>query len=201
MGLVIGLTGGIATGKTTVAEFLGELGAALVDADVVSRDLMRPGCPVYAEVVRSFGQDIVSAGREIDRELLGRRVFADPTLLERLNAITHPAIWAELDRRVAESSRRSSVTVLVAPLLLEHGAAERVDQVWVVWVPPEVQEERLTGRDHRRREDARARIASQMPLEEKVALADVVIDNSADRAATRDQVRRAWAAHVEPFLQ
>lgn len=172
-----------------------------MDADQVSRDLVVPGSPAYRALVEAFGTDVLGEDGNLDRKKLGLRVFADETALARLNAIMHPAIWAELERQLREAAAQSSVVVLVAPLLLEHGGQSRVDEVWVVDVPEALQLERLAARDGEGLEAARHRMASQMSREDRLALADVVIDNSSSLEATALQVEKVWKSRVLPDLE
>jgi len=198
--LILGLTGSIASGKTTVARVLQQKGAALVDADQVSRDLTGPGSPVLVRLVERFGPEILDAEGRLDRAGLALRVFSSPQDLEDLNQITHPAIWRESLARVAEEGALHPVVVLMAPLLLEHGAEAIVDQVWVVDLPLEEQLRRLTARDGLSRQEALRRVQAQMPAADKAARAHVLIDNSGDRARTEQQVLAAWEEWVEPLL-
>lgn len=195
--MVIGLTGGIASGKSLVADELSRRGAALVDADQVSRELTRPGTPVLAQLVEAFGPGILQSDGQLDRKGLAARVFGDPQALERLNRITHPAIWKEIHHQLGEHSRTHPVVVLVAPLLLEHGGERYVDQVWVVHVRPEVQLERLMRRDGLSAEQAEARRSAQMSASERLQRADVVIDNSGSPEETVRQIESTWLHRVE----
>jgi dephospho-CoA kinase len=189
---VLGLTGGIGSGKTTVAGMLQGLGATLVDADQLAREVLAPGEPALAEVRAAFPAAFDPDG-SLNRSRLAQRVFSDPTARARLNAITHPRIGARMAARIA-AARAQGVAVLVAdiPLLLEGDRRALVDTVIVVSVDPATQEERLRARNGLSVEAARARIAAQMPLAEKVRRADHVIDNSGDRQATEAQVRALW---------
>jgi len=198
--LILGLTGSIAAGKSAVARMLQGKGAALVDADQVSRDLTGPGSPVLVRLVERFGPEILDAEGRLDRAGLALRVFSSPQDLEDLNQITHPAIWRESLARVAEEGALHPVVVLMAPLLLEHGAEAIVDQVWVVDLPLEEQLRRLTARDGLSRQEALRRVQAQMPAADKAARAHVLIDNSGDRARTEQQVLAAWEEWVEPLL-
>lgn len=195
--MVIGLTGGIASGKSLVSEELARRGAALVDADQVSRELTRPGSPVLAKLVEAFGPDILQSDGLLDRKGLAGRVFGDPRALDRLNQITHPAIWKEIHHQLGELSQTHPVVVLVAPLLLEHGGERYVDQVWVVHVRPEVQLERLMRRDGLSAEQAEARRSAQISASERLQRADVVIDNSGSPEETVRQIESSWLHRVE----
>lgn len=194
MGRVVGLTGGIASGKSLVSTYLRELGAQIIDADEIARRLVQPGGPVLREIVAEFGDAVLNADGTLNRKELGRIVFSDPAKLDRLNKITHPHILAEikmlLDKHRESGSDR--VAVLDAPLLYEVGGEGLVDEVWVVYVDYPTQLERLMMRDNLSEEDARRRIAAQIPLEEKVRRADKVIDNRSTPEETKRQVRRLW---------
>lgn len=198
--VLLGLTGGIATGKSAVARMLEERGAPVIDADLISRDISVPGSPVLAALVERFGSEILDAEGRLDRAALGRRVFQRPADLEALNAVTHPAIWKAILAQVAEARLHHPVVVLMAPLLLEHGAEAIVDQVWVVAVHERLQIQRLMERDGFTREEALRRVRSQMPTDEKLARADVVIDNGGTLDETRAQVATAWEEWVAPLL-
>jgi dephospho-CoA kinase len=190
---VIGLTGGIASGKSTVARMLAALGAAVIDADQVARDVVRPGQPALAEIVAAFGAEVLTAAGELDRKRLAGRVFADPEARLRLERITHPRIAAEVGRRVAELAARGvAVAVYEASLLVEGGLHRGLDGLIVVAAPEEAQLRRVQERDGLTPDEAARRLADQAPLREKVALADYVIDGSAALEATRAQVAAVW---------
>jgi len=176
-----------------VADLLHGKGALIVDADQVSRDLMVPGSSVFRALVERFGTQFVSATGELDRAALGARVFGDPEALQALNGITHPAIWAELKRRVESGRATHPVVVLMAPLLIEHDHQHAVDQVWLVTVPDEEQVRRLQVRNGLSEAEARARLAAQLPNSAKLPHAHVVIDNGGTLEATRRQVDEAWS--------
>lgn len=198
---VVGLTGGIGSGKSTVARMLAELGAEVIDADAIVRELQAPGTPLLDEIARTFGPDVIGPDGALDREALGRIVFADPERRGRLNAMVHPRVGAEMARRLgAARARGAPLVVLDVPLLLEGRAAGRggaaalpFDAVIVVWVPEAVQLARQMARDGRPREEALQRIRAQMPLDEKRRLADHVIDNSGSLEDTARQVRTLWS--------
>jgi dephospho-CoA kinase len=187
--LLVGLTGNIATGKSTVARMLVDLGATVIDADVVAHEVIRAGGPVYAEVVDAFGTEVVGPDGEIDRARLGAKVFAEPEAMRRLEAIVHPAVLAEVAQRVAAA--RSTV-VVEAIKLIEAGMAEGCDSLWVTTCPAAQQVRRLTDERGLSCEEAERRVCAQPPQEEKLALADVVIDTSGDLAETRAQVQTEW---------
>ncbi|MBN1954487.1 MAG: dephospho-CoA kinase [Anaerolineae bacterium] len=188
--LLIGLTGNIASGKSTVAEMLAGLGATVIDADRVAHQVMRAGGAVHQAVVAAFGPDVVGKGGEIDRARLGARVFGDPAALARLEAIVHPAVLAEVDRRIAAAP--TAVVVVEAIKLIEAGMAQRCDAVWVTTCPADLQVERLVTTRGLSPQAARLRVQAQPPQERKIARADVVIHTATTRAQTYAQVQAAW---------
>ncbi|ALC15740.1 dephospho-CoA kinase [Desulfuromonas soudanensis] len=195
--MILGVTGGIASGKSTVTEILASLGATVVSADQLARQAVRPGTETLERLVRRFGPSILLPDGTLDRKALGSLVFADETARKDLNAIIHPAIAALAEARLQELSRRGlPLIVYEAPLLFEAGAAERVDAVLVVRLHEDLQLRRLMERDGLDEGSARARIASQMPQEEKVARADFLVDNSGSLQQTEEQVRRIFSRLV-----
>lgn len=191
--LILGLTGGIASGKSLVAEILRSLGALVLSADELAREAVRPGSETLRRLVGQFGREILQADGSLDRKALAERVFADARAREALNRITHPAIAALAEERLRELSRQGGrLVVYEAPLLFEAGAEKRVDAVLVVRIDEPLQLERLMRRDGLSEAQARARIAAQMSQQEKVARADYVIDNSGSPEATAEQVRRLF---------
>ena len=192
----LGLTGGIGSGKSTVAGLLAEHGAVVVDADAIARDLVEPGGAALAELVTEFGPRILQADGSLSRGELAALAFSDPIATERLNAIMHPMIRAEAQRRLAEHPD-APVVVYDMPLLVETGQRDLVDLVVVVDVPEELQVERavrLRGLDE---EDVRRRMEVQAARADRLAVADVVIDNAGDLTATREQVDALWRTLVE----
>ena len=190
MTLTVGLTGNIATGKSTVARMLADLGAEAIDADQVTREVMRAGTPVHAAIVGTFGPEALAPDGEIDRQRLGEIVFADPAALARLEAIVHPATIEVVARRVAASDAR--VVVIEAIKLIEAGMADSYDSLWVTACLPEQQVERIVAARGMTRAEAEQRVRAQPPQEKKIARADVVIDTSGTLAQTRQQVQEAW---------
>jgi dephospho-CoA kinase len=188
---VIGLTGNIAVGKTTVCNILRTLGAQIIDADLLVRRILAMGHPVHDQVVAAFGAQILTENGEIDRARLGRLVFADPGSLRRLEAITHPAVDVIVQHEIASS--QAEVVVVDAVKLLESGIGKRCNAIWVVIASEEQQFERLTRRRGMTEADAWQRIHAQASQAEKVRQADVVIDNSGSVDQTDAQVRHAWA--------
>lgn len=194
---VIGLTGGIASGKNTVARFLEQLGAVVIDADLLAREAVAPDSPALAQIAGLFGRSVLLPDGNLDRHVMRDMVFADPEKRSQLEAILHPAIKSLAELRLAELRKAGTeVAVYMAPLLIEAGATDRVDEVWVVTVRPEIQLERLMARDQCSREQAGQIVAAQMPLREKEHYGVVVIDNSGDLDATRQQVVAAWQRRV-----
>jgi dephospho-CoA kinase len=188
---VVGLTGGIATGKSTVSEMLRERGIPVIDADLIARNVVTPGRAAWRRIVRAFGTDVLSPEGEIERDKLGKLVFSDPQARKKLNQATHPFIYWEILTRLAwHAFRRTPLVVIDAALLLETKTRLMVGPVIVVYADPETQLERLMKRDGYARQEALRRVRSQMPLQEKCTRADHVIDNSGDLADTEAQVQK-----------
>ncbi|MFZ0131794.1 MAG: dephospho-CoA kinase [Desulfobacterales bacterium] len=193
--IVAGLTGGIATGKSTVAAVFAEAGAVVIDADRIAHDAIAPGQPARDRIVARFGRDVLLPDGTIDRKKLGAIIFNDPQQKARLDSIVHPEVAAETERRLAEIKRLQprAVVILDVPLLIEAGMDRDLAELIVVYVPAELQRERLMRRDRLTPAEALARIRSQMPIEEKKRRATVVIDNSAAPDRTREQVLAVFA--------
>ncbi len=192
---VIGLTGGIGSGKSTVARILQERGAHIIDADRVAHQVYEPGTPGWQEVVSAFGQGIVAPDGTIDRKKLAAIVFADPEALSRLNRIMHPLVDAELRKRIERlrSDRLGGPVVLEAALLLEAGWHSLVDQVWLVVTPAHLARQRLAEQRHMDPADFEARRHAQWSDDARRPFADVILDNSGDIEALRRQVEEALA--------
>ncbi len=190
--LLLGLTGNIACGKSTVLRQLAALGAATIDADEVYHDLIVPEAPLWHALRDRFGDAIIAPDGRIDRRALGALVFADPVALADLDRLTHPAVWSEVRRRLAEIE--APVIAVDAVKLIESGFAAECDRVWVVTCKEEQQVARLMGRNALARLEAEQRVAAQPPLPAKLARADLVIDNSGSVAATAAQVAEGWRA-------
>ena len=188
--LNVGLTGGIACGKSTVARMLVEKGAVLIDFDGLSRSVQEPEGAVWLEIVRHFGEEILHEDRTIDRRRLGETVFADREKRELLNCLVHPAIFEEWQRRLAEIRARRADAIVVSdiPLLIEAGMKSMVDLVLLVYITPEEQIRRVMARDGSSREEAERRLAAQMPIDEKLRWADIVIRNGGSPEETRQSV-------------
>ena len=190
---VIGLTGGIGSGKSTVSQFLAELGAVIVDADRVGHEAFKPDTDVWREVVAAFGRQILTPNGDIDREKLGEMVFANPESLLRLNQIMHPRIYEMVKARLEEYRRQGvSVVVLEAPLLIEAGWSSLVDEVWVTVAPESTVLRRLKERPGLSEQQSLARIRAQLPSEERIKHADVVIDNDCSLNELKAKVRELW---------
>ena len=191
---VVGLTGGIASGKSTVSRILRELGAEVIDADQIARNVVRQGTPAWKEIRDHFGTEILLPDGEIDRAALGDLVFHDPAQKEALNGIVHPRVITEYAQRIAELEKTmpEALVIMDVPLLFESGMHEGLQDIIVVYVPIDLQLQRLRERDRLSREDALARIHSQMPLDKKAALATHLIDNSGTPEHTLLQTRRIF---------
>ncbi|NMO19641.1 dephospho-CoA kinase [Pyxidicoccus fallax] len=191
---VYGLTGGIASGKSTVTRMLRELGAHVLDADVLAREVVEPGTPGLAAVAERF-PGVVGADGRLDRVKLGARVFSDANERAALNAIVHPLVRDAFAQKVQALEAQGVDRVIYdVPLLIESGMHGWMEGVVVAWVPRDVQKARLMARDGLDAAGAEARLAAQLPLDEKRAHATWVIDNSGDLAATRAQVESVWRA-------
>ncbi|MDN5604217.1 dephospho-CoA kinase [Rothia sp. HC945] len=191
----VGLTGGIGSGKSTVAQLLQEHGAVVIDADAISRQLTAKGSPVLDRIRDAFGAHVLTDSGELDRAALAKIVFDDETARERLNSIVHPAVRQESARLVDEAARAetfSGVVVQDIPLLVETGQADSFDGVVVVEAPESVRIDRLVTARGMKEDDARSRIRSQATNDQRRAIATWIIDNSGDREATKVQVATLW---------
>ncbi|MGN7374020.1 dephospho-CoA kinase [Bacillus halotolerans] len=197
MTLVIGLTGGIASGKSTVANMLIGKGITVIDADIIAKQAVEKGMPAYRQIIDEFGEDILLENGDIDRRKLGALVFTNEQKRLALNSIVHPAVREEMLKRRNESiANQETFVVLDIPLLFESKLESLVDKIIVVSVTKELQLERLTKRNQLTEEEALSRIRSQIPLEEKVSRADNVIDNSGTLEETKQQLEEilsCWA--------
>ena len=195
MALRVGLTGGIGSGKTAASDRFAELGAAVVDADLIARDVVRKGGLVLAQLVEAFGGSILDPNGELDREALAHVAFADADSTKRLNEITHPAIGVEMVEQVEAAAGRSSVVVVAIPLLKQlHIEAMDLVHVVVVDLPTSLAVERLVAFRGMDEADARARIAAQVDRAERLALATHVVDNAGELSALHAQVDDLWAS-------
>lgn len=193
---VIGLTGNIASGKSLVSGILKKMGALVIDADLIAREIVEPGTVQWQQIREAFGDDVLNPNLTINRSYLAGKVFGSSGLMQKLNNITHPVIvkkiTAEINKFRSENIILSSLLVVDAPLLIETGLHRFVDQTWVVYVPIEVQIERLMQRDNLTCEQAVKRINSQMSAEKKKEYADAVIDNTGNIDSTRKTVEKLW---------
>ncbi|WHY37549.1 dephospho-CoA kinase [Bacillus velezensis] len=197
MSLVIGLTGGIASGKSTVARMLIDKKITVIDADAIAKQAVETGMPAYGQIVEAFGKDILLENGDIDRKKLGSIVFTDEQKRLKLNQIVHPAVRAEMLKQRDEAvARKEQFVVLDIPLLYESGLDYLVGKVLVVTVPADIQLKRLIERNSLTEEEAMSRITSQMPLTDKTKKADAVIDNSGSLEYTKHQLEEVlsgWA--------
>jgi len=189
---VIGLTGGIGSGKSTVAAILGELGARVIDADKIGHEVYLPGTVGFTRVVDAFGRGVVAADGTIDRRALGTIVFADPAARARLNAIVHPLIGEALATRLTAEASSPVPVVIEAAIMLEAGWRGLVERVWVVSVSRETAIARVTASRGLTREEVERRLDAQMPDAERRRLADLVIENDGTPGALRARVEAAW---------
>ena len=191
---VIGLTGGIGSGKSTAAQMLGELGAEVIDADKVGHKIYLPDTPAWREIVAAFGDGVLAVDRSVDRTRLGPIVFADPQALQTLNRITHGKIYAFIQGQIdyIRQQQKTRVVVVEAAILLEAGWRSLVEQLWVVAASIDVVIPRLKAYKNISEDQARARIAAQLSNEERIAQADKVIWNNHGLAELRQAVADAW---------
>ncbi|NGP57538.1 dephospho-CoA kinase [Paenibacillus thiaminolyticus] len=190
----IGLTGGIASGKSTVSRLLVERGALLVDADRIAREIVLPGSPALDQIADRFGADMLLPDGSLDRKRLGNVVFSDAAKRKALEEITHPAIRQEMmmQMRRLEEEHPQSLVVVDVPLLYESGLTDRFEEIVVIYVPQAIQLERLMRRDGLTEAEASERLLSQWDIEKKRERADYVIDNSKGMEETRQQVEQFW---------
>lgn len=195
----IGLTGGIATGKSTVSRMLAQRGAVIIDADVIARQIMEPGHPVLAAVVERFGRAILHEDGTLNRKKLGELVFSQPEERKALEGLTHPAIRAEMKRRISEAEAVDPGKLVVAdiPLLYESGLESLYEEIMVVYAPREVQKARLMSRDGLTEGQAEQRLNAQMDIELKKERAHILIDNSQGLVETEQQIECFWRDKVQ----
>ena len=190
---IIGLTGGIASGKNLVAEILERLGAVVIDADQLAREVVMPGTAPYDAIINKFGKEIVNTDGTINRKALGTIVFADSAARKHLEQITHPAIREPAANRLSEERQKGTeIVYYMAPLLIEAGITSSVDEVWIVYADEKTQLERLMLRDGIGHNEALQKIAAQMPIDEKIKFGKIIIDNTGTREETERQVIGLW---------
>jgi dephospho-CoA kinase len=192
--LHVGLTGNIASGKSYTASLFAELGAHIIDADRVVHELLACGTKTYGKIVEAFGAQILDQNMKIDRRRLAQIIFFDESQRMRLNSLTHPEIQGEIQRRIFDLEQKSSSGIIIvdAALMVETGGYKMYHRLVVVACDPVLQLDRLMSRDALTEREARARIASQMPIEEKIKLADYTIDTSGTQIQTHDQVEAVY---------
>ncbi len=192
--ILVGLTGGVATGKSTVARLLQDCGAVVIDADVLARHVVEPGTPAWRAIVNTFGKQVLHPDKTLDRHALGAIVFRNRAKLRRLNAIIHPRVAREQARLTREIARKNEHAVVIydVPLLFEAGVDKRMKQIIVVTADQKTQITRLQQRNHLPRAEALRRIRSQMPLSKKAQFADYVIDGTLPLGRIRREVRRVF---------
>lgn len=192
--LVLGVTGGIASGKSTVANMLAELGAPIIDFDLIAREVVLPDKPAFREVIDCFGDQVIGKNGTLDRKSLSGIVFRDPAKRKILESITHPRIFEAFLRQVKEMAQKDphGIVQAVIPLLFEVNLRHLVHKVLVVYISPHKQVERLTKRDEISNEEANNILKAQMPIDEKVGLADFVIHNEGNVDETRREVKALW---------
>ena len=192
--LVIGITGGIGSGKGVATEFFRRRGAEIIDADEIARELSQPHSPLVAEIVSAFGAAVVREDGSLDRKGLARLVFNDAEALAKINALTHPPIIAEVRRRVEEAAGAGGrqMVCVVAPLLLEAGGRDLVDRLLVMWAEEGERVRRVMERDSLSEDEVRQRMAAQMPAEEQRGQADWVVDTTSGLNRTKRQLEEIW---------
>ena len=196
MALIVGLTGGIVGGKSTVASIFKDLGAKIIDADKLGHSVILPNKPAWKKIVKIFGKDILQNDLTIDREKLGKIVFANQTLLKKLNEITHPEITKmikkEIDSAKNKTTNQEKVLIIDAALIYEAKIDRFMDKIIVVYIDKDEQIKRLIKRNNLSKDEALQRVRSQIPMEEKAKIADYVIDNSNSLNKTKEQVEKIW---------
>ena len=197
--LVVGLTGGIASGKSTISKYLASHGAKIIDADKIARDIVEPGKEAWKKIKSSFGSAVFNEDQTLNRAKLGKIIFEYPEQRQVLNAIIHPEVIAETQRLIDTYKRDKTIPLIVvdAPLLIEAKMTPLVDEVWVINISKEKQIERVMERDNITKEEAEQRIASQMPTEEKIKYAHRLIDTNINKEETFKEVSKLWEEIVE----
>jgi len=196
---IIGLTGGIGSGKSTVSRFLAEMGATVIDADRIGHELLQPGTSAWREVVAAFGRELVAANGTVDRDKLGKLVFGDEKARQRLNRIMHPKIKEKVSKLIERYRKEGkSVVVLEAPLLLEAGWPSLVDEVWVTVASESTVLRRLRERGGLSRTEALSRIRSQLSPQERIEQADVVIDTECSLDELKAKIKKLWQKLEKP---
>lgn len=192
--LIIGLTGGISSGKSFISEYLQELGAIVIDADKLAREAVEPGGPALQEIRSHFGDEVFESNGKLNRKKLGEIIFNSVREKEKLNSIIHPKVIEETKRLIEKykAEQAGPAIIIDAPLLIEAGMYNLADKIWVVAVDEEIQIERLRKRDKLTRQEALSRLKMQMPLQEKLKFADHIIDNNGSKEDTLRYVQALW---------
>lgn len=194
---IIGLTGGIACGKSNISQMLQELGAVIIDGDLLSRELTAPGGAALPEIRRAFGDDVFLPDGTLHRRALGAVIFGNAQARQTLDGIMQPLLWQLIEQRIAQARDADApLCVLDMPLLYEAGLDKLCERVWCAWIPRKTQLQRLMARDGFTLEEAEARLCSQMPADEKAARADVVIDTSGSIGYTKSMIPEYYAAEL-----
>jgi dephospho-CoA kinase len=201
--IVAGLTGGIATGKSTVSSVFKDCGAVVIDADRIARDVVAKDRHAWRQIVAHFGKRVLQADGQIDRRLLAEIIFTEARQKQHLDRIVHPHVIVETNRQLKQARRQQprAIVILDVPLLFEAGMNQGLDEVIVVYVPEQIQLHRLMRRDRLTKDQALSRIRSQMPIEEKKRLATIVIDNSNNRAVTNHRTRQVYGDLKKKLLR
>jgi len=192
--VLLGVTGGIACGKTVVANMLEELGAVLIDLDLIARQVVEPGKPALRETIDYFGREVLQEDGTLNRKKLSGLVFSDSEKREKLEGFTHPRIFEELLKQVNDVTAKDPIIQVVVPLLIEKSLQSLFDKVLVVHITPDLQIKRLVERDGISKEEAANMLKAQMPIDEKLAHADFVVHNEGSMEETRKQVQEIWQA-------
>ncbi len=195
---VIGLTGNIGSGKTFIAERLQELGADVIDADQIARDVVKPNSFGLKEIINQFGSNLLTPAGELDRQKMGNLIFNNPTARTKLEAILHPLIEKEIKSQIQQYKKNNATLALIieVPLLIETGMNHLVDEIWLVTIDPDIQIKRLQARNNLTLEQAMARIKAQMPQGQKIPYATKIIDNSYTPEKTKAQVDALWHTFI-----
>jgi len=197
MTLIVGLTGGIVGGKSTVASMFRDLGAKIIDADKLGHSVIFPNKPAWKKIVKIFGKDILQNDLTINREKLGKIVFTNQTFLKKLNEVTHPEITKMIKKEIdSATNNQEKVLIIDAALIYEAKIDRLMDKIIVVYIDKDEQIKRLIKRNNFSRDEALQRIRSQIPMKEKAKMADYVIDNSNSLSKTREQVEKIWQSLV-----
>lgn len=197
--LVIGLTGNIGSGKSSVARLLSNMGAQVIDTDQIARDVVAPGTPGFKEITAQFGASVLNPDGTLNRSQMAQIVFNDPTALKHLNAIVHPKIKLEVIKAIDNYRKNNPAPLLVieAPLLIETGMHQLVSEVWLVTIDSKTQLNRIINRDQVTKEQVQQRLAAQMPQEDKLPYANKIITNNGTPDETLQQVQQIWSDYIE----